>query len=492
MDNKLEDFLDSITQEELQQWEQIDFMNMEDKLSQKRIQKMVNKKCKKYPHSLAVAACFLLLLAIVTVKPVQAELERIFHFIPDIGLVESDMVYEVEILCGKLQKDNVTIELKDCYVKDNFLFGTISITDTSPYDYQPETLGKVILEGDEIVENEMYEKYPITWYHGEKQNTLFFPHAGLHLRENFKQLNQYLQLIIDDSESLYHEIAVGDFHKKLSFRLKKSKPIFDLKEIGSTVTKNGTSITASAKMTKEGAKINYYAVSSEEAKTITQFGSLIYSGDKISWFYLPHFQSKNAPPYHRYYLETKEGEIAPLKSAKSLLENGGEAIFEATKKDFPAIFHYTELSAKTEECEFIDIPVPKVGQTIEVDIPIFFQYGTVKISFISHIKSVDYTGYSRINAEGEYYDEKAEMEKLILQMKIEPNQKKRILYKIDAKPVNINYDGGHLLEDENDIFSKTLELQFYHHSLEEDMIKLQFDDPIYWIEGEYEIPVDLE
>ncbi len=489
MNHKLADFLDSITQEELQQWEEIELVPMKDSLSQKRIQKMVNKKIKR--HANVIAVCFLLLLAVFTAKPVQAELERIFHFIPGIGLVESNMVYEVEILCGKLQKDDVTVELKDCYVKDNFLFGTLSITDTSLYDYQPETLGKLVLEGDEAVEKEIYEKYPITWYHGEKQNTLFFPQTGLHLRENFKQLNQYLQLIIDDSESLYYEIAVGDFDKKLSFRLKKSKPISDLKEIGSTVTKNGTSITASAKMTKEGAKINYYAVSSEEAKTISQFGSLLYSGDKTAWYYLPHFQSKNAP-YYRYYLETKDGTIAPLKSAKSLLENGGEAIFDATKKDFPAIFHYTALSAETEECEFIDIPVPEVGQTIEVDIPVFFQYGTVKIYSISHIRDVDYTGHSRINAEGEYYNEKAEMDKLILQMKIEPNQKNRILYRIDAKPAYINYDGGHLLEDENDIFSKTLALRFYDNTLEKDTMKLQFDTPIYWIEGEYEIPVDLK
>ena len=107
-------------------------------------------------------------------------------------------------------------------------------------------------------------------------------------------------------------------------------------------------------------------------------------------------------------------------------------------------------AAETEECEFIDIPVPEVGQTIEVDIPVFFQYGTVKIYSISHIRDVDYTGHSRINAEGEYYNEKAEMDKLILQMKIEPNQKNRILYRIDAKPAYINYVGGHLLEDEND------------------------------------------
>ncbi len=84
------------------------------------------------------------------------------------------------------------------------------------------------------------------------------------------------------------------------------------------------------------------------------------------------------------------------------------------------------------------------------------------------------------------------MDKLILQMKIEPNQKNRILYRIDAKPAYINYDGGHLLEDENDIFSKTLALRFYDNTLEKDTMKLQFDTPIYWIEGEYEIPVDLK
>ena len=48
MNHKLADFLDSITQEELQQWEEIELVPMKDSLSQKRIQKMVNKKIKRH------------------------------------------------------------------------------------------------------------------------------------------------------------------------------------------------------------------------------------------------------------------------------------------------------------------------------------------------------------------------------------------------------------------------------------------------------------
>ena len=47
MNKNINDFLDNITQQELEQWEQIPLITMEDSMTQKRIQKMVKRKLKK-------------------------------------------------------------------------------------------------------------------------------------------------------------------------------------------------------------------------------------------------------------------------------------------------------------------------------------------------------------------------------------------------------------------------------------------------------------
>ena len=61
MNKNINDFLDSMTQQELEQWEEIPLIAMEDDVVQKRIQKIVKKKLKKtHKNTVAVtvAACF--------------------------------------------------------------------------------------------------------------------------------------------------------------------------------------------------------------------------------------------------------------------------------------------------------------------------------------------------------------------------------------------------------------------------------------------------
>lgn len=492
MNKNINDFLDSITQQELEQWEEIPLVVMEDDIAQKRIQKIVKRKLKKTHKNtvvVAVVAC-LVLFAVFLSEPVRAELERIFHFIPNIGVVESDVVYEVEVICGKLQKDNVIVELEDCYVKGDFLLGTISITDTSPYCYDEE---KEFSDESYIISKQMSEKYIITWYHNGEQRELFFTKGGANIRNNFRQIEKGLHQIVEKSENDYYEIGVNGFEKKLSFRLKETKAISDLNGIGNTVTQYGTSITANAEMTEKGAKIDYYAICSEEAKTICQFGQY-----KSYFDYQPYFETiPNA--YYSYYLKTKNGKFANVVSAKSFIENGGEIIFDATKEDFPATFYYTALSAKTEEYEFVDIPVPEIEQTIPLDICIPLQYGTVKIFSVSRKQEIDYTGVYKVDEYGKSYAEKGLIDKLILNISIEPNQKERILYHIRTKIAEgDNYGAYGTTIDttqQSDVFCKTVSFSF----LDEDFqnknitsIKLKFDEPTYFIGKEYEIPVAIE
>lgn len=495
MNKNINDFLDNITQQELEQWEQIPLITMEDSMTQKRIQKMVKRKLKKkYKNTVAMtAAACLVLFAVFLSEPVRAELERIFHFIPNIGVVESDVVYEVEMICGKLQKDNVTVELKDCYVKGDFLLGTISITDTSPYIHKEELFS----DENMTIGEQMSEKYTITWYHNEEQRELFFIKSSANLRDNFKQIEKGLHQIIEKSENDYYEIGVNGFEEKLSFRLKETKAISNLNGIGNTVTQYGTSITAKAEMTEKGAKIDYYAIFSEEAKTIHQFG-----GYRSYFDYMPYFETiPNA--YYNCYLKTKSGDFAEIITAKSFIENGGEIIFDATEKDFPATFYYTALSAKTEECEFVQIPIPEIGQTMPLDICIPFQYGTVKILSVNHIQAIDYTGVHSLDENGKYYAEKGLTDKLILNFSIQPNQKERMLYYIDTKIAEGDYYGAHgsTIEttQQNDIFCKTISFSFLEEDFQQEFqnkneksIKLQFYEPTYFIGKEYEIPVTIE
>lgn len=492
MNDNINDFLDSITQQELEQWEQIDLIDMEDKLAQKRIQKLVKKKLhpKKYSKKSVVAAALVCILGItaMSTEAVQAALERVFHFIPNIGVVESDVVYDVEIICGKLEKENVTIELTDCYVKEHFLLGTICITDTTPYIYEE----KPFAEEHHFVTKKIQDKYNATWYHDDEEKEVYFNTSKTTLRDNFKKVERNIHQIIDKSENNYYEIGIDGFEQRLSFRLKETKVIPNLKGIGKTVTKNGTSITATAEMTEQGAKIDYYAICSEEAQTTKPFEE-----DNIEYLLsniMPYFESIPNAVY-KYYLKTKSGKFAEIVSSKTFKENGGEVIFDATKKDFPATFYYTSLSAKTDEFYYCDLPIPEIGQTIPLDISAPFEYGTVKILSVSRIQEIDYTGLYRPDENGRMIAQKGLIDKVTVNVNIEPKKGKRMLYNVRIRDNSGAGSYGDITEttQNENTFDRTITFSYLAGDLEEEKnIKLQLDKPIYWIVGEYAIPVKLK
>ncbi len=481
MNDNINDFLDSITQQELEQWEQIDLIDMEDKLAQKRIQK--------YSKKSVVAAVLVCILGItaMSTEAVQAALERVFHFIPNIGLVESDVAYDVEIICGKLEKENVTVELTDCYVKEHCLLGTIYITDTSPYDNDVET-DEDITNQDNMMK-EMYEKYSVILHHAQQQHTLYFSRSGYSISPNKRQVRKCMQVIIDKSDTdKNYEIEIAGFEQKLSFRLKEAKQISDLKQIGKTVTQNGSSITATAEMTEQGAKIDYYAICSEEANTVGQFG------EQAEFRYvMPYFESiPNA--IYECYLKTKSGDILSPIRKKPLKENGGEVIFDATKKDFPATFYYTSLSAKTDECYYFDLPVPEIGQTMPLDISVPFEYGIVKVLSVSRTKSMEQTGNMIQDPQtGNMIHEKIEMDTFTANVHIEPTQTQRILNYINVD-APLEYCRSKSIDvEEDDFFTQTFEIKLNSNKIDDkESIKIKLYNPIYWIVGEYAIPVKLK
>lgn len=187
----------------------------------------------------------------------------------------------------------------------------------------------------------------------ENKENFFFTKGGANLRNNFKQIEKGLHQIIEKSENNYYEIGINGFDEKLSFRLKETKAISNLNSIGNTVTQYGTSITAKAEMTEKGAKIDYYAICSEEAKTIHQFG------EYRSYFdYMPHFETiPNA--YYNCYLKTKSGDFAKIITAKSFIENGGEIVFDATKKTFQQHFIIQHFLQKQRNVNLYKYPFQK-------------------------------------------------------------------------------------------------------------------------------------
>lgn len=482
MNDDIHDFLDNISQEELEQWQPQELLPMQYDV-QKRIQKMVKKKMYKNKKWIATAAAFCLFAIIAaTTEPVQAALEKIFHFIPNIGVVESDVVYEVEVLCEKLQKDNVTVELKDCYAKYGCLYGAILITDTSPYDHHTQTDDDIIKQ-DEMMK-ELYQKYRVTLHHAKQQKILPITKGGYGVSENERQIRKNLEVILDESnEDKYYEIEIAGFEQKLSFCLKEAKQISDLKQIGTTITQNGSSIAATAEMTEQGVKVDYYAICSEEAKTVNQFG------ERGNFYIMPYFESIPNAVYE-CYLKTKSGDIVPPIKRKSFKENGGEAIFDVIEKG-TATFYYTSLSAKTDEYQEYDMPVPEIGQTIPLHDSIPFEYGNIELISVSHKKSMEQTGQLiKDQKTDDMIQEMEEMDTFIIKVHIQPNQKQKILYHISIDTPLEQRRSKSMDMEENDIFTQTFEINIHH--FENEKIKIKFYEPVYWIVGEYAIPVTIK
>ena len=164
------DFLDDLPEEELLEYFPEKLPAMEDRLAAKRIEKnvlrgvQVEEKCRWNGKRIAAAVCCFLLIGAVGHEPILAAFQRVFHVLPGVGVYINDNeeeILEVRLLNPVQEKDGIRVELKDFYCKGVAIYGLVSFTgDGLPY-FRPESM--------EVMSKVMKERFPMTWYDGEKE-----------------------------------------------------------------------------------------------------------------------------------------------------------------------------------------------------------------------------------------------------------------------------------------------------------------------------------
>ncbi len=493
MSENLEDFLDHLTEEDLKDFMPDELPVMEDELAKKRIlestlQKMGIQKKRRFPRKTAAAVVVLCLLTVgvVGVKPIQAALEKFLYLLPGIGIVQNGEkeIFTGNILCGKVEEGNKTAELTDVYCINGICKASVTVTDYSSYKNEEEN----------DYYTEMQETYGLTMYHNGTEKRLKdwnSPHAWGREEPSYHLYGRELEYPLEfPLQNNYFEISVDGFSKRLAYQLAPSESFENLTDIGATVEKNGTTITATAEMIEGGVKVEYYVIPSKEVQI---------ASEATKRFFLMSM------PYHmdmenHFYLKTKDGRKLRSVNRKGKTYtlpkegNARSSFFEVEEKDFPAVLHFGAITGTTEESHTASIPVPKINETLSVDIPIKFKYGMVHILEVSRKKTMEQTGEMIKDPKTgkEVEADRIEAEEISCKIQVVPNNTQREMYGVYCR-----------LTDDNDCFSsgyKEAEETDYHYfnqfftmrEITKDSLDIVFEFPCYWVWGDYDIPLELK
>ena len=454
---------------------------MEDELAAKRIENKVleelqidikMQKSQSRKRFLAAAICCIAVIGAVGHKPILAAFQRLFHDLPGVGVYineEDKKIYEVQIDDPVQKKDGVRVELMDFYCEGRQIHGTVRITGENLLDMTVERTSE---EENAILE----EKYPTTWYYGEKSKK-FHDSGGSRLTEDGK-LKRYDQrgwewLYLEEKGIDTYYLEVGGFDRIFTLKIVEPKTVETPEELGYSQTLNDTTITARAAIVNDRIELEYYIIPSPEVKLAME--------NRNRYFVVQMPYQFNMED--RQYVENAKGERLQYEKWRNL-QNGIKYWYEGTEADFPLTFHQPTLTGTNEESYSLELTLPKDGQTITENLPKFdFQYGTVEI--LSVKKEI-----------GEYDDHNANGPKLWpaaivdIVYRVTPKEGQRQMYWA-ALSSEEEYGAlyGSTGLDTGDDYSVGGE-RYYLKDLEKETLKVKFHMPSFWILGEYDIVIE--
>ncbi len=503
MDKKIEDALNSlledIDEKELDGLLGDEMMDYPDDITKKRIEKKVMEKTgvkKKVSFrkwaSAAAAVLLVCFVSIAAIGPdkIYATVAKIFHFLPGIGITdtEKEYVYVVDNLTAEIRNDYAKATIKDMYCVDGHLKGELVVTINpgvipDEEDNDPKTdIGK-----------KLREKFRPYLLYQQKEDTMFGSGSGWRSEDSFvleyhRDIEFYLDVPLEES---HYEIRVEGFADTFSFDLIPSQEYENLSQIGSTVTHNSVSITATAEETENGSIVSCYFYNFGE-DNVTAFDNQFVFSTLPYRMEFPDFKSRGTPSY----LVNSEGKKLFYTKSQKMVQGGYQYTFDAKKEDYPLTLHIPPLSMGYEEELSAILPVPQnFDEPVKTNISIPFKVGNVEITEVTKIQATYPADWFDSSNGKNNENTEITADELKVTLKFTSNSDTKTFYNCDIS--NNGVPGIHSYTTGADIVyveEGNYTLCTYQLGLEDGAQELPvlLNNPVYWAEGAYDIPVSLE
>lgn len=477
MNRDYTDFWDNLPEKELLAYFPEELPAMEDTLAARRIEASVmgairaERKHRWNGKHIAAAACCLLLIGAAGHKPILAAFQRVFHVLPGVGVYinnSEEEILEVRLQNPVQEKDGIRAELKDFYCKGTAIYGLVSFTgDGLPYE--PES-------GEEMGEA-MKERFPMTWFDGEKERS-FVPSSCGYYTDGEKTTEFHSDILLymergTDPRGRY-EFRIEGFDEPFVFEVLDSKTLEDAEKLGYSVTKNDTTVSALAFLREDGIEVEYYVIPSAEVQKTQEV-----------WFKFstPIYPYKlDAENY--FYIQNAAGEkMEYIDGGRKRLLNGYSYLLEGTAEDFPLTLHRSPFTGASNETHTASLPLPADGETRMENLPrVDFRYGTVEFLSVEREDVV-------WEDDDEYSDRTEDAAKVTYTYRVKPKEGLRqmvgVSVEIDAETFS-GERGGDWSEETGAEETETVFLK----RTDAKSIRLTLGHPSYWIEGEYDIVLE--
>ena len=426
---------------------------------------------KKFYRIGATLICGFMVFGMLGCGTNTAETEKKYVDLQGVGVFVAEnaeeVFYEVWIDDPVQEKDGVRVELRDFYGKGKQIYGTVRITGENLMNM---TVERTLKEEESALD----EKFLATWHYGEESKKMYSSSGGritgddgmLKVYEQDCEEWNYLEKGIDT-----YYLEVQGFDRMFTLKLVEPKAVETPEEIGYSVTKNDTTVTARAAIVNDMIEVEYFMFPSPEAKMAQEHQNATYI---LNWPYQYNQEE-------RMHTKNADGEELPREKFRNI-ENGQKFWYKGTEEDFPLTFHRPTLTGTNDESHAVEIPLPEKGGKLTENLPkVEFDYGTVEIlSVVS-----EEIQYDIGNVEGVEYVPALQVD-LIYQ--VTPKEGTRQMYNADFDVENESYGRSGLDTGSDDYSIKGWTI--YLEDTESNTLTAKFYMPYFWIVGDYDIIIE--
>lgn len=433
--------------------------------------------------AIALAAAVLLIFTVLQVDPVRAAVEKLFAFIPGVGMVEEEKNSVMLYLDGRdLTKENgyISLCLDNAYVtrdgiQINYKLSLLKVS-------MDEADSLFAEKKDEAAYNDFLNKYDLRDYISVNENDGFIsikPDIKLYANgtaaeETFGAVaggstdisGFYFYKLdtagIDQSTEL--AIQCGDI--KIDFHVREYETYSSADEIGATQCHNNVVITAVPRWGDKKLKVDIYANNGSIFDGVTDYGYYLYDKETESY-------DKTKLPY--VTIDDMFLPLAPMSGYNgSTLEfdlSGIEVTEEMKKK---AVLHIPSVSLYNNEERSVGVTIDKDKVVNEINKELQFEGGTLTVVSAEHVADFYADGKDRGLDESNV---------LKLTLKFEPNESGASLDSF--RTIYYNSDNGFSWEtdrDKNEMYVY-IDYEKPYYKIK----KLKFANPVYIYYDEYEL-----
>lgn len=421
-------------------------------------QKVLDFHKKNKPNQWRACAAFaaLFLLAIFAWKNSDSMVlafNRMFGLIPGVGIVEDnkDILYQLKSPESAETDQGVLSILSVVATKDtmtvNFSFERKNYTEEQLKKDKQE-------EWERLKKEDRLEDLEIYLIIDNVKYTMSGGSNGGGLTENFSATFNLKEELINTSKN--YTIAYEKFGTNADFQLITLEQFSSLDEIGATNIHNNISLTAASTVEKDQLKVNVYPINYSEYNLISfeQDYSSEYFGKKI-------------------VLETENGDKAYTLPGSYGSGMNAAYSFDISDGSKELLLKIPFVVVESKEEEKLILPIPKVGEVIEVNKEIAFDKGSVIIKSVE--KQMPEGG-------NEYGDLKMNLE-------YKSTEKNQQLVGIEFNRTSL---GGWGYSGEYDKDGRLTTINFMLEKSDKNRIKLKAVKPRYVFMDEYNLTLDAK